>query len=349
MTVIRSVHTSRDAKEKAVGFLAARLPASGIVPATVVDSRGERPDETVFATAIALPALAGETDERLRRFGEAACDFLEREGEAAGLWKFWPRAHERWAGIPYDLDDTACACSALGLWRGRRPALSRSMLSTLDRSGLAFTWIVPRSALGRWFGPLAGSRDFLRPDHPFWRLSEAEIDDVDAGANANLLFLLAGEQGPPNAIARAIARRLNRIVERGEEIGADKWYLDRATVRYWIARAYIGGAAELAPAAAVLSRRGKAEVEENLHSFSPLECALALSTGVRVGVESAVQQLLRDRLVALQDGDGGFQRVAIWFGGPRRTVHWGSRELTTIFALEALELADAAGGSRPFG
>ncbi|MEZ5312224.1 MAG: hypothetical protein R2862_00545 [Thermoanaerobaculia bacterium] len=50
---------------------------------------------------------------------------------------------------------------------------------------------------------------------------------------------------------------------------------------------------------------------------------------------------LGDRLVAKKDADGGFERCPVWYGGPRRTVNWGSREVTTLFALEALLLRRA--------
>ncbi|MEZ5312225.1 MAG: hypothetical protein R2862_00550 [Thermoanaerobaculia bacterium] len=160
----------REAIGGAVRFLAERLPASGIVPATVVDRAGERRDETVFATALTLPALAAGLLEpldslaaapALRSFRAAAGRFLAAEEGPTGLWKFWPRGHPRAAGIPHDLDDSACAGAALADLEG--PAATRRRAEVAlrifsgpgERSGGVRTWLVPRSFVGGWLGPIS--------------------------------------------------------------------------------------------------------------------------------------------------------------------------------------------------
>jgi hypothetical protein len=117
-------------------------------------------------------------------------------------------------------------------------------------------------------------------------------------------------------------------------------------VRWLIARA-AGRAPSLAAAAPALAARVGEEAGELTRAGAAADVALALATGAAVGAPAPARVTLAARLLAEQDAEGGWPRAGIWFGGPRRTVDWGSAALSTALAAGALAaevaLRDATG------
>ena len=67
-----------------------------------------------------------------------------------------------------------------------------------------------------------------------------------------------------------------------------------------------------------------------------MHTALALNTLANMGMDSPLIARGIDHLLATQHADGGWPSAPYYYGGPKQSVSWGSRELTTGLCLEAL-------------
>jgi hypothetical protein len=275
---------------------------------------------------LALGASEHPAAHEFRRAGAAR---LVAAREPGGVWRFWPAGHPRHDSIPPDLEDTACAALALA-GAGVDPEVDPRLFATLRGGDGRFrTWIV------------SDGSPFADADHPFWRDTEARPDDVDAGANAQAVALLAA-RGVDDSWRGAAAWLLG-VARGGGEEAADKWYRSAPFVRYLMSRA-ADAASALAPARAAIAAAIQA-VPATAGGSAP-ELAVTLTTAISCGVDAPVVAALAARLLALQEEDGGYPRAPVWYGGPKRSVDWGSRELSTIFALEAIAACDALNGAR---
>ncbi|MEO7795159.1 MAG: hypothetical protein ABIV06_10335, partial [Thermoanaerobaculia bacterium] len=326
---------SLESRSRALAWLAARIPAGNRSGAFPVEMRAERDagaaasDATVFATALALPALAAARDDRAEALVAAGRAFLLRERLAGGLWRFWPRAHPRHGDLPADLDDSCCAGAILAAaGMAKAPAIAL-LAAQRDAQGRFRTWCVPRREMPLSVRiALRGMRAFSRPEHPFWSASEAEPGDVDAGVNANVLWLIGDRPETESA-----ARWLVDLVARGAEAGADRWHGRSWSVRYFIARAAAAGTASLSPAASHLARRvegaasqlatgGRAggpdeaiDAIEAVGALDAVDLALAVCVGSRSGADAEAVRALAARLIELQAADGSWPSAPLWFGG----------------------------------
>lgn len=327
----RAIRGLDEALAAAIGALAAEQRADGEIPVTM-RRRGEpaegRPDRTLFATALAVPFLDFLAPPSETRIAAAARGFLRRERGRRDLARFWPRTHPRGASLPADLDDTAAMALALGALRPVR--LRRLLLAQRDAWGRFHTWLLPRSpgVLAR-HPELSAAVPLLARRHPFWTRTEAARDDVDAGANAHAVAWLG--DCPETASA---ASWLAELAAAGTEEEADRWHRLWG-VRWLVARA-AATVASLAPAAAALTDRIAVEADGLARAGEAADVALALAAGVVLGVPAGARAPLAERLLAEQNGEGRWPRAALWYGGARRTVDWGSAALTTALAAGAL-------------
>lgn len=291
------------------------------------------PDPSVFPTAMIAHCLsfAPEADAIRGR----ALAFLLAQRDRNGLWRHWTRAHPYFRQLPPDLDDTACVSAALaaaGQNGGADPAL---LLANRDSLGRFLTWVIPGT---RWRGLAHARAAWPQLAHlvtlaMFFRRTSAAPGDVDAGVNANVLHYLGAFPGH-----EALVGWLLGIVRSHGEADADKWYENDFMLWYLFARALAPLSAE-APAT-ILARLDERE------PATALEHALAISIRSRFG--QAPRQDDIDALLATQRSDGSWPRAAVYFGGRERrtdgslapahpdTPHWGSEEVTTGFAVEAL-------------
>ena len=317
----------------AVAFLErSQLPSGEIPVLTSTDpsmSCDCELDPSIFPTALAAWSLSHCPSAAHIR--DRACRFLVGEMDVHGLWRHWPRSHQRQASLPPDLDDTSCASAALG---EAAPDNREIFLETRRRNGLFLTWVIPRLR-----GTGAAQRRAALPQlahlptlFMFFRATSAAPDDIDAVVNANCLYRLGRFEG-----RSAVVAWLLDVLREERERSCDKWYENPFAVWYFFARA-LGGMPE---AAQLLLRR--------LDSLSPanaLEAALAGSARLSCGEPCPDEAI--GLLLSLQNDDGSWPRAALYHGGRKRrrdgsfdpphpdTPHWGSEALTTAFAIEAL-------------
>jgi hypothetical protein len=254
--------------------------------------------------------------------------------DADGLWRHWTRNHPHYRSLPPDLDDTSCASAALFGAGGSIPDNRALLLANRARDGRFLTWLVPRP---RWTGPRHMRLVLRQLRHlptlvMFFRLTSAKPGDIDACVNANVLYFLG--RFPRE---EAVVAWLLSVLREGAERQCDKWYDNPFVVRYFLSRALAPRAPE---APDLIVRRTMAEPAK-----SDMEQALAACALLDWGEEPAPQI---EALLAGQAADGSWRPAALYHGGRVRlraggfaephpdTPRWGSKAITTAFAIEAL-------------
>jgi hypothetical protein len=140
---------------------------------------------------------------------------------------------------------------------------------------------------------------------------------VDGVVNANALFYL-GER-PETATVRPY---LLKILEEGREQACDAYYPSKFQIWYFFARALEGDP--------IAERLLRAKLED-AEAATPLEAALAQCARFYVGLPAS--DVLRDMLVSAQAPSGAWGIECFYHG---LNCWWGSQELTTAYAIEAL-------------
>lgn len=322
---------------RGLAFLERRQLPSGAFPVVcTTDPAMEQScveDPSLFPTALIAHALSFSPAAKAMR--ARAEDFLLGEMDENGLWKHWTSEHPQHHLLPPDLDDTSCASAVLARAGRPMPPNRHLLLANRSRAGLFYTWIVPRL---RWAGLphfRATAPQLLRAPALwiFFRRTSAAPRDVDAAVNANALFYLGSV---PNRAA--VEGHLIEVLREGREAQCDKWYENPFAIWYFFSRALAGSAPE---AGEIIGQRIGA-----VAPASALEAALALCSlnyWRRDGGEALLDRLLADQLPS-----GGWPRAALYHGGRKRrrdgsfepphpdTPRWGSEELSTALAIEAL-------------
>ena len=313
MTDVATIHR---AIERGVAFLeSAQLP-SGEIPietSPTPEMSGDCVrDPVVFTTALAARALS--ITSSATRVRSLALDFLTREMEPDGLWRYPSREHPGHDHIPLDVDDTSIASAALEAAGRRFPNNRALLLANRNRRGLFRTWIV------RWW-------PHPRKIYRFFRHTTANLGDVDAVINANVVIYL----GMCKETRPAIADMLG-ILRAEREMMSTKWYESRFTVWYFFSHAL----REIAPEAGeMIVPRVEAATPRNA-----LELALAASTLLLWNREPDIQALIDAQLPS-----GAWPRAGFYHAGLARISRnefqptppwWGSEALTTVLAVEAL-------------
>ncbi len=305
--------TIRAALDRGVAYLeSVQLPSGGIPidMASNPQMSGDRqPDLAVFPAAVLARALS--MTPSAERLHARALDFLRREMNPDGLWCYPSSDSPNYEYVPLDTDDTAIASTALAAAGDRLPNNRNILLAQRERNGLFRTW------MPQWF---RHPRRFYR----FFRNTTAEVHDVDAAINANIVvYLGAGKETRP-----AIEHMLAVLRANGEEMST-KWYEGRFTVWYFFSHALH----KIAPEAGeMIVPRVEATVASNA-----LELAVAASTLLLWNRVPDVGPLLDAQLPS-----GAWPRAAFYHAGRRRIDSqptppwWGSEAMTTVLAVEAL-------------
>ncbi len=300
-------------------------------------------DGSPFATTFVLHALRQCRGPAVDAMAAAALDFLESEREPGGVWRYFSRRHWKHARIPPDLDDTSCACHALRSYGRPVPANRWVFHACRDARQRYRTWVLPQGLDLRLRAlHVAGERLARRrlPPMPASRANDPRFaaprdliveDDVDPLVNANVVLYL-GECAETHA---AIGWLTSLVRERGDR-ELSQYYKDRLTLFYMICRAFGGGATSLRACGADMTEQVLLEQGTDGSFGPPLRAALAAAVLLTFAPEGEETQACLTALVRTQRDDGSWPRHA-FYGGPHE--FWGSEELTTALALEALARA----------
>jgi hypothetical protein len=302
---------------RAIAFLERSQLPTGELPVLAAGKR----DPSVFPTALAAHALSFTPAASAVR--ERALGFLAAEMEPGALWKHWTREHPYHHQLPPDLDDTACASAALARAGRAFPDNRAALLGNRRRDGLFRTWKFTSAQLRH---PLVCLLFFTK--------TSARPLDVDAVVNANVLFYLGSIPETEPVVAHLL-----QVLREEREIVSDKWYENPFAVWYFFSRALRHARAGAGPL-----------LLERLSSATPrtaLDHALAACTLLDWGHQPDLSPLLGAQLES-----GAWPAAGLYHGGRKRrgafafdaphpdTPWWGSEELTTAFAIEALARTD---------
>lgn len=298
------------AVDRALRFLSARQSSNGefrCYASTDPTLRSSlEVDPCVFATALVCDSLSPlRASRRAATMRARGLSFLLSEQDPSGLWRY---AKEK-SMLPFDVDDSAVCARVLG--RSLPPAQHEQIIGALlanrTREGLFKTWMWPAGA----------------------------PNDVDHVVNANVLWYLGERPETQPVIAF-----LNEIVAAERERDHAWYYVGEIALYHAIARAYRAGTRSLAPARERIARRLTSRQSESGSFGTALATALGVLTLLHLEVDDGrAARSLVGHLLAQQGEEGGFSRAA-YFMGPfapaPRSVWFGSEELTTALALEAL-------------
>lgn len=268
---------------------------------------------------------------------DKAAAFLQYQVMRGGVWNNFTILNPLFPICPPDVDNTVCASNVLRSLQKSYPPNEELILANRSKSGLLYTWYTFRP----FFVPI---KDYwlltLRAlKHPvssflFWTRTEASRYDIDAVVNANVLFHLG--YSPQTA---AIVPYLLNIIATEKEADCDLWYRNPFTVYYFISRLYKKGLKEMDPTKPLMiDRILKSAHPDGSFGTSFLDTALGIIVLLNAGHDTPKIADAVEFLISKQKRSGGWPRWAVYYGGPKKRLCYGSEELSTGFCLEALAL-----------
>jgi hypothetical protein len=300
----------------------------------VADGPTEPDDHALFATALVAHSL-GFCGDQAEPVLARAVEHLRAYMEPGGVWRHWTPAAPQYHVVPPDADDTACISMLLRARGVEVPDNRRVLLANRDGRGLFYTWFI-----GRW-PPPRNMRVWRiaarRARHPLegrkmWNTTHASPPDVDGIVNANVLAYLG--EGPH---AQPVVARLIEVFRSGEEGRCDAWYRGPFVFYYVVTRTGLRGFDAIADE--LCARIRAAADPDGRIGDGPLDTALALAALCNLDAEEELRERGCAWLEDVQGADGSWPAAAVYWAGPRLDPphpHWGSREVTTGFCLEAL-------------
>jgi malonyl CoA-acyl carrier protein transacylase len=296
-------------------------------------------DSSVFVTAlvcIALQQVGPDASPLIAR----AVAFIEREREWGGLWRYYSSKNFKHLRVPPDLDDTCVASLALQL-RGRgSPANRATILSNRDATGRFGTWIIRRPTtptrvrLVRWVGELVARRK-TPPAPPDVRgnprfaepRDQVAVDEIDPVVNANAVAYLG--DGHETAAATAYLRSL---ASQGLT-ASSHYYSNPLALACAMSRAIDAGVTSLADTSPRVIEAVRRHLDVGESALTPLTAGLGVAAHCTLAPPDAVIARAVHFLLESQQADGSWRREVFYNGAKE---FWGSEELTTAMALEAL-------------
>jgi len=269
------------------------------------------PDDSIFVTALIVRSLdkvvshlPGATRGVVAAILDRGRRYLAGEMSSKGYFRYYSRNSEH--RLPFDLDDTAVACSAL---RNFHPLVQwgenvAGFLASRDREGRFTTW--------------------------FGRTADPCVDSV---VNANVLAFLGKRPE-----TRAASQYLERTVLEGRFAGSSRYYLHEAALLYCMSHSWL-----LARPTSLANRVGEIAIQHLARdgARSVLVSSLALTAACQVEALSEDEifdqcTLSQKTLLAQQESDGSWAWEAFYRDTERL---YGSPSLTTAFAVEGLVAA----------
>lgn len=297
--------------------------------------REEADSSPFIAMYLSHAVLADGTPEILACVHRAVA-FLDAERAGAGVWRYFGRTSRLWQVTPCDTDSTAGALLLFEVLGLPSPDTRQLLLENRDRRGRFYVWFTPgnaRSLNPRYWWFVLRDLNLTRL-YFFWRRTWAHRGDVDVVVNANVVRCL----GEGAATAGAIEWVLD-TVRVGAEERRDKWYQDRSTLYHAMGRAHHAGIRAFGEVRDVIAARiAERAASDGCIGGCALHTALSAAALCYFGVPGDLLDAAVSHLVMSQDDEGAWPSHPFFYGGWGRRAWWGSRETTTAFAIEALNL-----------
>jgi len=293
-------------------------------------------DSSVFMTMYLALALVDDPTQSVASCVRRAEAFVENEWNTPGVWRFHGRAAPLCAVTACDSDTTA-GVLALKRRLGRPvPGTRHLLLENRDRRGRFFTWFTPgnaRSASARYWWCVLRDLNLARA-FGLWRRTSCRRRDMDVVVNANVVRFLGAEKAAAAAIAWVL-----EAVRLGEEERRDKWYQSRPALYHAMGRALRDGVRPFGEVrSTIIARLADAAAPNGEIGGSALDTGLSAAALMYFEAFGEVVDRAIWYLLATQGDDGAWPSHPFFYGGWGRRAWWGSRETTTAFAIEALNL-----------
>lgn len=293
-------------------------------------------NNTVFpATLIGHSLFFLKENQQARKILDRIADFLVSNRNPFGIWRHYTVAHQYEQFIPNDLDNSAMASHLLKNLSVETPDNRSLFLSNRASDGLFYTWITLRL---RWnSNPTYWKslwREFRHPigQYYFWKLMPCEKNDVDAVVNSNVLNYL-GESKETEPVLDLI----RKVIAQEKEETCDKWYGRPILVYFFFSKNMSSENGKLKSLRPILRDRILANLKADGSFFdSVLDTSLAIIALQNLGFYNDIPPLSVRFLLDSQKEEGSWDKWAIYFGKPDRTMGFGGKEITTGYALEAL-------------
>lgn len=274
------------------------------------------PVTTVFITATIANSLAAcGPISMVREMAERATRWLLQQRDLTGYWIFFGATSrclpDRYR-LPPDVDDTACTLLALLRWGAPLPyqQIVASLLQARDRCGRFLTWIPDPKV-----------------DNP--GIDPADVDPV-VNANAYALCRAVGIAVPH------VSDYLRAQLDSRASEWSSLYYKSPMTFFHALGRSVASDRTLVTYAAAQELRRAMRSLADSQGAPQALELSLAISAAARGLVPDFLTELTGvPAILSSQASDGGWPAQGFCYGYGRA---FGSRELTTALAVEALAL-----------
>ncbi len=296
-------------------------------------------DSSVFVTALVCHALRQVGSDAVPMI-EKALDFIAREQEYGGLWRYYSSKNFKHLRVPPDLDDTCVASLALQAGHRRAPANRTVILANRDAHGRFGTWLVPTpgtrlqtrlirwvgDAVGRWRAPAAPAGVAMNPRFAA-PVDDVAADEIDPVVNANVVAYLG--DGPETAAATAFLR----TIAHDGFTAPSHYYSNPLSAVYAVARAIEAGVTSLTAISPAVIAAVRRHLTVDASGLTPLTAGLGVAAHCTLRPPDA--DIVRAARFILEcQGADGLWRREVFYSGPKE--FWGSEELTTAMCLEAL-------------
>lgn len=268
---------------------------------------------TTFANALILGALLSLPDSQAKRL---CCDRLSTllltQKSPDWSWNYWFREGEEAKRFSYpdDLDDTFASLSGLYRWQ---PTLFDGKAFAAITALLVKTEVDEGGPYKTWLiSPQA---------NPIWH-------DVDLAVNSNIAYFLHLQDIElPKLVTLAETAIKTRLYE-------SPYYPSAHPIIYFLSRWYRGQHIDKLMSHSIA-----------LPQETPLQCALVISSLIRLKAVDRITPAAIERLLAAQRQDGSWPAEAFCLDPAlgQQQYYAGASALTTAFCLEALSLYAAAG------
>ncbi|MDB5176260.1 MAG: hypothetical protein JWM81_1118 [Candidatus Saccharibacteria bacterium] len=242
---------------------------------------------------------------------QKAATFLLTQKSADWSWNYWITGSPDDQKRPYpdDLDDTACALSALYL--------------TVPRT-------VDGAVLGNFARQLISQETAVGGPYTTWLVQPAAEEtwrDVDCAVNANIGYFLSLH----NVTVPGLTSYIESLLSSDKL--QSRYYIGALPTLYFIARWYKG------PAQAKLRQLIAQQLHNEQYASDPLALALLLAAGCRADISKVKLAGVYHLLLGLYQQDH-WAASALYNEPPvdGKNYYAGSTALTTALALEALDL-----------
>jgi hypothetical protein len=246
--------------------------------------------------------------------------FLLDDMEGNGVWRFYPRNNRKVIyqkgtfgkidmGIVPDLDDTACVSHCLIKNQVYFPDNKEYFYKNRTSQGIFQTWLLSEKSL-------LGDRDYIPP-----------CNNVCCGVNANVLMYLGDNPETDDA-----SEYINSVIIDNREFEESAYFPSPLVLYYLISRAYFEGAISLEVSLSYLTDKIINCLETT--PLDPVSAIFAVASLLNLNQFTSEYNKFIDIIVDAQGTDGSWPIASFFIDNANN--HYGSKELTTSFALEVL-------------